>query len=117
MAESPQVSLRMVCPGRLRWYGTGKAIEIEHFVARLRRLGGPPDRDDAMISKKQAAVADLAPHRIHGRQDIGILDHHGPRHVCSSSGARCPARCDLLMQDWFQFGASRFRASPAMVPR
>jgi hypothetical protein len=30
-----------------------------------------PARDDALVSNKQAAVADLAPCRVYGHQDIG----------------------------------------------
>ena len=44
---------------------------------------GRPDGDDAMVINKQAAVADLAPRRVHGHQDIGILDQHRLGHLCS----------------------------------
>ena len=93
------------------------ALEIEHFVGRLRQLGGRTDRDDAMIGNEQAAVADLAPRRIHGHQDVGVLDQHGPwhgapgwrRHDEFDFATALAARCDLLMQDRFQFGAAGFR--------
>src|SRR5215467_3634491 len=89
------------------------AFEIEHFVGRLRQLGGRPDGDDAMVSNKQAAVSDLTPRRLHRHHDIGILDQQGLRHVCSSPARS--ARGMYCKADSCKTGSSlalRFRGGP-----
>ncbi len=56
------------------------AGEIDDFVGPRRQGIARPDRCDAIVFDQQAAIADLAPVRIHGDEHIGVTGEQSPRH-------------------------------------